>query len=70
MKFAYADPPYIGQARRHYSHDPNCAEVGDILDDLYPGSGIVTDCLMEYFAGSALVGKPLGFELDKSDSLF
>lgn len=23
MKFAYADPPYIGQAKRHY----NCAEV-------------------------------------------
>lgn len=27
MRFAYADPPYIGQARKHYSHDPNCAEV-------------------------------------------
>lgn len=27
MKFAYADPPYIGQAKRHYSHDPRCAEV-------------------------------------------
>lgn len=27
MKFAYADPPYIGQAKRHYSHDPQCAEV-------------------------------------------
>lgn len=27
MKFAYADPPYIGQAKRHYSADPNCAEV-------------------------------------------
>jgi hypothetical protein len=27
LKFAYADPPYLGQARRHYSHDPNCAEV-------------------------------------------
>lgn len=27
MKFAYADPPYIGQAQRHYSADPNCAEV-------------------------------------------
>lgn len=23
MKFAYADPPYIGQAKRHY----NCAEI-------------------------------------------
>lgn len=27
MKFAYADPPYVGQAKRHYSHDPRCAEV-------------------------------------------
>lgn len=27
MKFAYADPPYIGQAKKHYSHDPRCAEV-------------------------------------------
>jgi hypothetical protein len=27
LKFAYADPPYIGQAKRHYSHDPQCAEV-------------------------------------------
>jgi hypothetical protein len=27
MKFAYADPPYLGQAKRHYSHDPNAREV-------------------------------------------
>lgn len=27
MKFAYADPPYIGQAKKRYSHDPKCAEV-------------------------------------------
>lgn len=27
MRLAYADPPYIGQAKRHYSHDPLCAEV-------------------------------------------
>jgi hypothetical protein len=27
LRFAYADPPYIGQAKRHYSHDPRCAEV-------------------------------------------
>lgn len=27
MRFAYADPPYIGQARKHYSHDARCAEV-------------------------------------------
>ena len=23
----YADPPYLGQAQRHYAHDPRCAEV-------------------------------------------
>lgn len=27
MNFAYADPPYIGQAKAHYSEDPRCAEV-------------------------------------------
>lgn len=27
IRFAYADPPYIGQAKKHYSADPNCAEV-------------------------------------------
>jgi hypothetical protein len=27
MKFAYADPPYIGQAQRHYSKEELCAEV-------------------------------------------
>jgi hypothetical protein len=43
MKFAYADPPYIGQALRHYSHDPNCAEVdhealvGTLMQDFPDG---------------------------------
>jgi hypothetical protein len=27
MRWAYADPPYPGQAKRHYSHDPNAREV-------------------------------------------
>lgn len=27
MRAAYADPPYIGQAKRRYLHDPLCAEV-------------------------------------------
>ena len=27
MKVAYADPPYIRQAKKHYGHDPKCAEV-------------------------------------------
>lgn len=25
--FCYADPPYIGQAKKHYKHDSRCAEV-------------------------------------------
>lgn len=27
MRLAYADPPYIGQAKRHYSKEEFCAEV-------------------------------------------
>ena len=36
MRIAYADPPYIGQAKAHYSHDPNCAEVdhNELLKEL------------------------------------
>lgn len=36
MKFAYADPPYIGQAKKRYSADPQCAEVdhADLLSRL------------------------------------
>jgi len=36
MRFAYADPPYIGQAKKHYSHDPACAEVDhrELIDRL------------------------------------
>jgi hypothetical protein len=27
LRIGYADPPYPGQAKRHYRHDPRCAEV-------------------------------------------
>src|SRR5690606_18814655 len=27
LRLGYADPPYIGQAQKHYSHDERCAEV-------------------------------------------
>lgn len=27
LRIAYADPPYIGQAKKHYRHDPRCSEV-------------------------------------------
>ena len=30
MRAAYADPPYIGQAKKHYAHDPRCAEVDHV----------------------------------------
>jgi hypothetical protein len=30
LRFAYADPPYIGQAKKHYSRDPRCAEVDHV----------------------------------------
>jgi len=30
MLIAYADPPYIGQAQKHYADDPKCAEVDHI----------------------------------------
>lgn len=31
MRFAYADPPYIGQAQRHYGDDERAAEVNHRL---------------------------------------
>ena len=36
MKIAYADPPYIGQAKKHYGSDPKCAEVNhnDLIQKL------------------------------------
>lgn len=39
MKFAYADPPYIGQAVRHYKDQELCAEVDhkDLIDRLVIG---------------------------------
>lgn len=46
MRIAYADPPYPGQARKHYSHDPKCAEVdhAELLADLaaYDGWALST----------------------------
>ena len=27
VRLHYADPPYPGQAKKHYAHDPQCAEV-------------------------------------------
>lgn len=30
MKFAYADPPYIGQAKRHYKNDPSGIEAQEV----------------------------------------
>lgn len=30
MKFAYADPPYVGQAKRHYAHDPSGIAAAEV----------------------------------------
>ncbi len=46
MKFAYADPPYIGQAKKHYSHDIRCAEVDH--------GALITRLMIEYPDGWAL----------------
>lgn len=70
MRFAYADPPYIGQAKRHYSHDPKCAEVdhGELLQMLmvkYPdgwalsASSSSVHQILNYWSGFS--SKPLRF---------
>lgn len=49
MKFAYADPPYPGQAKKHYSHDSRCAEVdhkrlvGHLCDEFPDGWALSTN---------------------------
>lgn len=30
MRLAYADPPYVGQARRHYANDPSGIEAAEV----------------------------------------
>ena len=44
MRLAYADPPYPGQAKIHYSHDPKCAEVDheELIKQLEQYDGLVT----------------------------
>lgn len=46
MRFAYADPPYIGQAKKHYSADPNCAEVDHdkLIQELEKYDGWALSC--------------------------
>lgn len=41
MRIIYADPPYPKQARKHYAHDPRCAEVDHaaLLADLEQADG-------------------------------
>ncbi len=41
MRIAYADPPYPGMAKKHYSHDPKCAEVDHekLISDLMEYDG-------------------------------
>lgn len=46
MRFAYADPPYIGYAKRYYSHDPQCAEVdhAKLISELMQYDGWALSC--------------------------
>jgi hypothetical protein len=46
MVVAYADPPYIGQAKRHYGDDPRCAEVDHeaLIADLVTYDGWALSC--------------------------
>ncbi len=30
VRLAYADPPYVGQAKRHYAHDPSGIEAAEV----------------------------------------
>lgn len=46
MRFAYADPPYIGQAKRHYSREVGCAEVDH--------QRLIADLVADYPDGWAL----------------
>lgn len=46
MKMAYADPPYPGQAKKHYADDPQCAEVDH--------AALITHLVSEYSDGWAL----------------
>jgi hypothetical protein len=46
MRITYADPPYIGQARKHYRADPRCAEVDHaaLIADLCAYDGWALSC--------------------------
>lgn len=46
MKFAYADPPYLGQAQKHYSADALCCEVNHRI--------LINTLELEYSDGWAL----------------
>jgi len=46
MRFAYADPPYLGCGRRYVDSHPDALiwdDPGDIFDDLFPGTGGVME---------------------------
>jgi len=64
-RLAYADPPYIGQARKHYSHDPKCEEVDhrQLLGQLEEYDGWALSCsspslqeILSYAPAGARVG--------------
>lgn len=46
LRIAYADPPYIGQARKHYAKDSRCAEVNHriLIEHLREFDGWALSC--------------------------
>ncbi len=58
MRFAYADPPYIGQAKRHYAADPKCAEVdhAKLIAELVTYDGFALSCKSDLYELRYLAG--------------
>jgi hypothetical protein len=59
MKAAYADPPYIGQAKRHYSADRKCAEVDHaaLIKELEMADAFALSCKSDARELAWLVGQ-------------
>lgn len=73
MTFAYADPPYIGQARKHYSQDPACAEVDHVeligrLYEQYP-DGWALSCSSPTLSEILAICRNLDWHYDSKTSV-
>jgi len=64
LKIAYADPPYVNQAKKHYRNDPKCAEIDQVallnqLENEYDGWALSMSATMESFK-TIIPGAPSG----------